>query len=131
MLKTYLEIKMKQQSFTTISTSSLVVKKSKFESQLYSISTEEDISSIIEHIKTQHPKATHICYCTIFNSEVVIKNDREVGNPANIMHNIMFYNHLNSHLLVTIRYFGGVKLGVGGVMSAFKTCAGECVKNIK
>ncbi|MFP4401928.1 MAG: YigZ family protein [Candidatus Nanoarchaeia archaeon] len=89
--------------FILLSTSSHNVKKSTFESQLFLIQSLDDVSLIINQLNKEHPKASHICYCARFDDEVIIKNDREVGDPANIARNILYYNNLNSHVLVTIR----------------------------
>ncbi|MCH8519856.1 MAG: YigZ family protein [Nanoarchaeota archaeon] len=111
--------------------STYTVQKSKFISELYKIDAELEIENIISNIKQNHLKANHICYCAILHKDVVIKHDKEVGSPGNILYNILHYNNYNSHLLVTIRYFGGIKLGVGGVIKAFKKSATSCIEKSK
>lgn len=102
-------------------------KKSKFIAQLYELTAETTVQEIIKEQKQKHKKAAHICYAYIKDNEEVIKNDGEVGYPAKAILEVLKANNLHNHLLLVIRYFGGIKLGPGGVKRAFKEAAKECI----
>lgn len=105
------------------------ISKSKFITYLYEISQIEQYKIILKDLQKEHKKASHICVAARLNDEILIKNDSEVGQPAQTMLNILEHHELNSHILFCVRYFGGVKLGVGGVSRAFKEVSQECIKN--
>ena len=114
-----------------LSTYTYKSQRSSFMSYLYKINTEEDITSLYHQLKEEHTKSNHICYAAIVNSNTFIKHDGEVGSPGNVLYNIIYHNNLHSHILITIRYFGGIKLGVGGVIKAFKQSGVECINSYK
>ncbi len=95
-------------------------KKSKFYSYLYKIENFGEYKEIIEINKKEHKKANHHCYSIIFKSETKITNDSEVGSPGRIIYQYLNQNKLNSHMLIVSRIFGGIKLGQGGVVRAFR-----------
>ena len=106
-------------------------KRSKFISHLYRVCSESDVKGIIDDLKKKHRKSAHICYAYIIDRQQAVKNDGEVGKPGEIMFRLLDSADLHSHLLITIRYFGGVKLGVGGVIRAFKESASGCVQSYR
>ena len=122
-------------SFSLLSTYTHKVQRSSFISYLYQISTEDDTNTIIntiyQQLKQEHPKSNHICYAAIVESNTYIKHDSEVGSPGNVLYNIIYHNNYHSHILLTVRYFGGIKLGVGGVIKAFKQSGVECINTYK
>lgn len=105
------------------------IKKSKFTSRLYEIKSVIEYENLVIIINKENKKASHICLAVIFEDFEKFKNDGEVGSPAKILMNILKENNLNSHLLVVIREFGGIKLGIGGVQRAFRNVGRECVTN--
>lgn len=107
-----------------------IVKKSKFLSYLYDISNIEEIEEILSELNQKHKKANHICIGINLHSFEKFKNDREVGQPGKILLDILKENKLESHVLIVVRYFGGVKLGQGGVQRAFREIGRDCCKNI-
>ena len=118
-------------SLSLLSTYTYKSQRSSFISYLYQISTDEDINTIYQQLKQEHSKSNHICYAAIVESNTYIKHDCEVGSPGNVLYNIIYHNNLHSHMLVTVRYFGGIKLGVGGVIKAFKQSGVECINQYK
>lgn len=114
-----------------ISSSNYEEKKSKFMTYLFELHFEDEIKEIFESLKKEHKKANHICYGGKFEDVSILKNDGEVGQPSRVILQILETNNLQSHLLVCIRYFGGIKLGVGGVSRAFRKASSLCVENYK
>jgi putative IMPACT (imprinted ancient) family translation regulator len=103
------------------------VKKSKFYAYLSELSNFEEYKDVIEEIQKKHKKANHHCYAIIFNDEIKITNDGEVGSPGRILLEYLQRNSLTHHMLIVSRIFGGTKLGVGGVSRAFR----KSIENLK
>lgn len=102
-------------------------KKSKFFSIAYPIQTEEDVKPIIESLKRKHPNANHVCYAWQLGIEVQRYRTNDDGEPNNsagkpIYGQILAYDVKNVLVAVT-RIFGGTKLGVGGLITAYRTSA--------
>lgn len=109
------------------STSSYEDKKSKFLGYCFKIKSKEEVKLILKKIKEEHPKANHIPYAFkfgILNEEIGFSDDGEptssAGKPIYMEIN---GNKLKNILIVVVRYFGGVKLGVGGLVRAFSEAA--------
>ncbi len=113
-----------------ISENKLVEKKSKFYTELHSISSEEELKKTINEFSKKHSKATHICQAFIIRGEKGFKNDGEVGSPGRVLLSILENNNLENNLLITARYFGGIKLGPSGVARAFRKSGKECINKL-
>lgn len=105
------------------------VKKSKFISLLFKVSTLEQISSILEHLKVEHKKAKHICYGYKIKNNIKYHNSSEPNRVAyySIIEPILKHN-LDNVLVITIRYYGGTKLGAGPLLRAYLNNALEVLK---
>jgi len=102
-------------------------KGSKFIGFAYPVNSESEIKDSLNHLKSIHPKATHHCYAYRLgiNGENYRANDD--GEPSGSA-GLPIYNQLLAHqvtniLVVVIRYYGGTKLGVGGLVKAYKESA--------
>ncbi len=104
------------------------VKGSKFIGYIFPIIDENDIQKAIKQTKDEHYKARHWCYAWQLGTEKDVKfranDDGEPSNSAGqpIYGQIQSFGVTNI-LLVIVRYFGGTKLGVGGLVNAYKTSA--------
>lgn len=112
----------------------LEVKRSKFHSYLTSY---KNFNSTYKKLKELHPKATHIVYAfrvlNEFNQIEEILNDdnepkRSAANPA--MNALRGADLINSGVFV-VRYFGGIKLGIGGLVKAYTDATNSAIKNSK
>lgn len=102
-------------------------KNSKFFGYAFPIATEEDVKPILEDLRKQHHAARHWCYAFQTGTEKVYFRANDDGEPNNSA-GMPIYGQIQSFdvtnvLIVVVRYFGGVKLGVGGLISAYKTAA--------
>ena len=102
-------------------------KGSKFIGFAFPVDNEADLKKALEHIKTLHPKATHHCYAFRLglNGENYRANDD--GEPSGSA-GLPIYNQLLAHevtniLVVVVRYYGGIKLGVAGLGKTYKESA--------
>lgn len=102
-------------------------KSSKFFGYAFPISTEEDVKIILENLKKKHHTANHFCFAYqlgFLEKRFRVSDDGEPSNSAGmpIYGQIQAFDVTNI-LVVSVRYFGGTKLGVGGLMSAYKISA--------
>lgn len=102
-------------------------KSSKFFGYAYPIDSEEEVKPIIDHLRKQHPHAVHYCYAYQIGTEKIRYRVNDDGEPSNsagapIYGQIQSFG-LTNVLLVVVRIFGGIKLGVGGLITAYKTTA--------
>jgi uncharacterized YigZ family protein len=102
-------------------------KNSKFFGYAFPIESEEEVKSIIDALKKQHPNAGHFCYAYQIGTETIQYRANDDGEPSNTA-GTPIYGQIQSFgltnvLVVVVRLFGGVKLGVGGLISAYKTSA--------
>jgi uncharacterized YigZ family protein len=102
-------------------------KNSKFFGYAFPVTSEIEVKTYLENLKTEHFSARHWCYAYQIGTEVIKFRANDDGEPSNSA-GMPIYGQIQSFditnvLVVVIRYFGGVKLGVGGLISAYKTSA--------
>lgn len=109
-------------------------KGSKFHGYAFPIHSVEHVKKCLKEIQEEHPKARHICSAFLLGTgdqEYFITNDD--GEPSNsagqpILGQIRSAGLTNTYIAV-VRYFGGTKLGVGGLISAYKLAAAEAIRS--
>jgi len=105
-----------------------IIKKSKFIAKLYFVTSEIEIKNILDENKTEYKDATHICYAYILNNVERFNDDSEPSGTAGIpILNVLKNNNLNNVLCIVIRYFGGIKLGAGGLIRAYCSSVSEAL----
>lgn len=107
----------------------IVIQKSKFITCFFKLQNKNDIDFFIEKTKKLYPAATHYCYAYRFQNLEKCSDDGEPSNTAGmpILH-VLQANDLSNVLCVVIRYFGGIKLGAGGLVRAYTKSVTECLK---
>jgi uncharacterized YigZ family protein len=108
-------------------------KNSKFFGYAYPVTTEEEVKEIIEQLKKEHFSARHWCYAYQIGTDKIQYRANDDGEPNNSA-GLPIYGQIQSFdvtniLIVVVRYFGGIKLGVGGLISAYKTAAQMALEN--
>jgi len=112
------------------------VKGSKFIGYAFPVKTDEQIKEFLAQVKIEHYKARHWCYAWQigYNNKAKYRanDDGEPSNSAGlpILGQIHSFN-LTDVLVIVVRYFGGTKLGVGGLVSAYKTAAKMVLETAK
>jgi uncharacterized YigZ family protein len=102
-------------------------KSSKFFGYAFPIASENEVKPIIDGLRKQHPHAVHYCYAYQIGAEKTVYRANDDGEPSNsagapIYGQIQSFG-LTNILIVVVRIFGGIKLGVGGLITAYKTSA--------
>lgn len=105
-----------------------IINKSKFIGLIFNVYEIEDIKNILSNLKQKYNDATHICYAYIINEFKRYNDDKEPTAGLPIL-NILESNNLNYVLCVVIRYFGGIKLGIGGLSRAYSNTCKLCLEN--
>ena len=112
-----------------ISSSNLEIKKSKFTCFLYKIDSIEEVDLILNNMKIEHKKARHFPYAYKFNNLAKKTDDKEPsGTCGTPLLNVLERNNLSTHLIVVIRYFGGIKLGAGPLLRSYSKVANNVIK---
>lgn len=110
------------------------IKKSRFICQLKRISTEDEGRQFIAEVKKEHYKATHSCSAMIVGEDALIKRSSDDGEPSGTagvpMLTVLEKQGLTNVVAVVTRYFGGIKLGAGGLIRAYSGSVANALKEI-
>ena len=118
-------------TFKTIASPSTEIlfkeKNSKFFGYAFPATTEDEIKLHLDKLRKKHFGAGHFCYAFQLGTETLFFRVNDDGEPSNSA-GMPIYGQIQSFgltnvLVVVVRFFGGVKLGVGGLISAYKTAA--------
>ncbi|WNH09685.1 IMPACT family protein [Thalassobellus suaedae] len=102
-------------------------KNSKFFGYLFPVLNKDSVKHYIETLEKEHHAARHWCYAYQLGTETITYRANDDGEPSNSA-GLPIYGQIQSFgvtnvLIVVVRYFGGVKLGVGGLINAYRTAA--------
>ncbi|MBR2385274.1 MAG: YigZ family protein [Clostridia bacterium] len=103
----------------------IVIEKSRFICYTKMVQTEEEAKAFVESIRKQHPFATHNCYAYVTEGGKMqrFSDDGEPQGTAGIpMLEVLKNRGLKDTAVVVTRYFGGIKLGAGGLVRAYSSC---------
>lgn len=102
-------------------------KNSKFFGYAFPVTNEDEIKEHLDVLRKQHHGAVHFCYAFQLGTETLYFRANDDGEPSNSA-GMPIYGQIQSFgvtnvLVVVVRFFGGIKLGVGGLISAYRTSA--------
>ena len=110
-----------------------VEKKSTFITHLVRVTSEEEAREFIQKMKKKHYDATHVCFCYVVgdNNEITRANDdgEPSGTAGAPMLDVLVKNEIKNVCATVIRYFGGTKLGTGGLVRAYGGGVINALKN--
>lgn len=110
--------------------SELIINKSRFITFIYRVKSVSEINQILSNLKNNYKDATHYCYAYVINN---IKKASDDGEPSHTagrpMLNVLENKKINNVLAVVIRYFGGIKLGAGGLVRAYTNAISSALKS--
>ena len=115
---------MKEETINTI-----VIEKSRFICYMKRIRSEDEYRQYVSEIRKKHHDATHVCSAMICHS---IRRSSDDGEPSGTagapILNVLDKNGLDETCALVVRYFGGIKLGAGGLIRAYSSATSECLK---
>ncbi len=122
---------LEKDTYKTISKASSVVifkdRGSKFLGYAYPLQREEEVKEFIDELKREHHKARHWCYAWQLGVEKIVFRANDDGEPNNSagqpIYGQILSKEVTNILIIVVRYFGGTKLGVGGLVNAYKSTA--------
>ncbi len=103
-----------------------IIKKSKFYGFLYECENENDIKTILEKQREENKKATHIVWAARLSFpffEKAVDDGEPSGTAGRPILNVMQKKDVKNSCVVVVRYFGGIKLGAGGLLRAYSNVA--------
>lgn len=107
----------------------ITIKKSRFIGYVFPVSSQAEIEKILNNIKREHKSATHVCYAYVLDEDTFKFNDD--GEPAATaglpIYQTLKNNNIIYTLAVVVRYFGGIKLGSGGLIRAYSKATNEAL----
>ena len=111
------------------------VKNSKFMGFFFDVKSEGEAEEYIKQLRSEHKKATHVCFAMIITGDNFVckcSDDKEPsGTAGRPILNVLEKQNKKNCLLCVVRYFGGVKLGAGGVLRAYTKCASLTLKEVE
>jgi len=109
-------------------------KGSKFIGYAYPITLENEVKPLLDSLKKEHHAARHLCYAWQLGIEKIIYRANDDGEPSNSAGKPIYgqikSKNLTNILLIVVRYYGGINLGVGGLIQAYKTTAQNCLSKV-
>lgn len=107
---------------------SIDIKKSQFICRLFPAQSEKEAKEIIQRISSEYKDATHNCTAYVVSDGEGYDDDGEPGGTAGRpMLNVLRKNEIQNVVAVVTRYFGGIKLGAGGLVRAYSKSVLECL----
>ena len=105
------------------------IKKSKFYAFTFNVFNEIEVEEKLENLRKEYADARHICYAYVYSKESVNEKCNDDGEPGGTagypILNVIKKKNLTNVLVAVVRYFGGIKLGAGGLTRAYtKSAAG-------
>lgn len=108
----------------------LIVNKSRFITYVYKVNNVLEVNEKIDALKAKYKDATHYCYSYIIDNIKRFNDDKEPSHTAGMpILNVLESKNLNYVLAVVIRYFGGIKLGAGGLVRAYTNVVSNTISN--
>ena len=110
----------------------IIIDKSRFITTLYPVETVEEINEILQATRKKYYDATHNCYAYVIDNGNIQKcsDDGEPSKTAGFpMLDVLKKNEITNILAITTRYFGGIKLGAGGLIRAYSSSVSLALKD--
>ena len=108
--------------------SELVIKKSRFIGCVQAVPDRAAAQAVVAALRSQHPGATHVCWALLAGGQSAAHDDGEPGGTAGRpMLEVLRRQDLEGVLATVVRYFGGVKLGAGGLVRAYTDAVAQAL----
>lgn len=112
------------------SDSELLIKKSRFIGCVQPVENRAQAQQIVQTLWQQHPDANHICWALMAGGQSAAVDDGEpTGTAGRPMLEVLRHQHLEGVLATVVRYFGGIRLGAGGLVRAYTDTIAQALLN--
>ena len=111
-----------------------VVKKSRFFGEATAVRTQAEVKAFLTEVRERNPRASHYCYAYSIGSGSALREyATDAGEPTHsagppILSAVRGFG-LSNVICVVARYYGGINLGIGGLIRAYGQCARDCLQN--
>ena len=108
--------------------SDLLIKKSRFIGCVQPMADRAGALEVVARLKAEHPGAAHVCWALLAGGQSAANDDGEPGGTAGRpMLDVLRHQELEGVLATVVRYFGGVKLGAGGLVRAYTDAVAQAL----
>lgn len=108
--------------------SELLIKKSRFLGCVQPVAGRAEALAVVERLRAEHPGAAHVCWALLAGGQSAANDDGEPGGTAGRpMLEVLRHQQLEGVLATVVRYFGGVKLGAGGLVRAYTDAVAQAL----
>ena len=108
--------------------SDLLIKKSRFIGCVQAVPDRAAAQAVVASLRAQHPQAAHVCWALLAGGQSAAHDDGEPGGTAGRpMLEVLRRQDLDGVLVTVVRYFGGVKLGAGGLVRAYTDAVAQAL----
>ncbi|WP_315127412.1 YigZ family protein [Comamonas antarctica] len=108
--------------------SELLIKKSRFIGCVQPMADRASAQQVVERLRREHPGAAHVCWALLAGGQSAAVDDGEPsGTAGRPMLDVLRHQELEGVLATVVRYFGGVKLGAGGLVRAYTDCVARAL----
>lgn len=120
------------QTIATFATSELNVKKSRFLGFVHPVADRAEAQLIVAQLRAAHPDAAHVCWALLAGGQSAAVDDGEPGGTAGRpMLDVLRHQDLEGVLAAAVRYYGGVKLGAGGLVRAYTDTVARALLSVE
>ncbi|MET1116612.1 MAG: YigZ family protein [Comamonas sp.] len=108
--------------------SELLIKKSRFIGCVQPVTDRASAQQVVDSLRRAHPGAAHVCWALLAGGQSAAVDDGEPsGTAGRPMFDVLRHQELEGVLATVVRYFGGVKLGAGGLVRAYTDCVAQAL----
>lgn len=106
----------------------LVIKKSRFLARVQPVKNRAEAQALVLHLKQSHPDAVHVCWAMLAGGDSAAQDDGEPsGTAGRPMLEVLRHQDLDGVVATVVRYFGGIKLGAGGLVRAYTDAVAQAL----
>ncbi|MYN05418.1 DUF1949 domain-containing protein [Pseudoduganella sp. DS3] len=120
------------QTIASPATSELLIKKSRFLGYIHPVADRAAAQAIVARLRAAHPGAAHVCWALLAGGQSAAVDDGEPGGTAGRpMLDVLRHQDLEGVLAAVVRYYGGVKLGAGGLVRAYTDAVAQALLTVE
>lgn len=113
----------------------IVIKRSKFIAIAYPIHQDSDVNDCLAYAKNHYPKASHYTHAYFIGPQAEHAHFSDDGEPSRTagfpIYDVLKHHEITNIMVVVVRYFGGIKLGAGGLVRAYSQAAASVLNTIQ